>query len=121
MSEAGIVDYEEIAAASVAPVSPTDVVQYLGSAQMTASRLAIALRLLPPGEWPDGAANHAELAAAVDNATATSPPPGDAEDGSLVGQALQEVSEYKLPRPQRAFLGRVGRAMMEAIQVIGKS
>ena len=46
---------------------------------------------------------------------------GEAEDDSPVEQALQEVSEYKLPRPQRAFLGRVGRAMLGAIQIIGKS
>ena len=31
------------------------------------------------------------------------------------------ASEVRLPRPQRAFFGRVRRAMMEAIQVIGKS
>ena len=36
-------------------------------------------------------------------------------------EAMREASDYKLPRQQRAFLGRVGRAMMEAIQVIGKS
>ena len=35
--------------------------------------------------------------------------------------ALQIVEDYRLPRPQRAFLGRVARAMMEGIQVIGKS
>ena len=28
--------------------------------------------------------------------------------------------ELRLPRPQRAFFGRVGRAMMEAVQIFGK-
>ena len=35
--------------------------------------------------------------------------------------AQNAASEVRLPRPQRAFFGRVRRAMMEAIQVIGKS
>jgi hypothetical protein len=41
----------------------------------------------------------------------------------LAGQAAEQAAELAptLPRPQRAFLGRVGRAMVEAIQVIGKA
>ena len=44
-----------------------------------------------------------------------------AANGGPVLDPLLAVQEYKLPRQQRAFLGRVGRAMLEAVQVIGKS
>ena len=71
-------------------------------------------------------------AAAIDQrevpaaATAEPNPPapsGDSVDGNTVAESSSATDRPgpRLPRQQRAFLGRVARAMMEGIQVIGKT
>ena len=52
-----------------------------------------------------------QLAAAV---------PGEAAQLGATAEGWN-VPEVRLPRPQRAFLGRVGRAMLEGLQAIGKA
>ena len=59
----------------------------------------------------DAAADASQVAAAV---------PGDAAQLGPTAEGWS-VPEVRLPRPQRAFLGRVGRAMLEGLQAIGKA
>ena len=70
----------------------------------------------PPPDEAD-APSHAD-ASAHNGATSTEGSTGLEDD--YAGPLVEAVLEVRLPRPQRAFLGRVGRGMMEAIQVIGK-
>ena len=56
--------------------SPEDIYEWLGSSTLTASRLAVALRLCPESSWPGGKANHVELIEAVTQAERSNPAPG---------------------------------------------
>ena len=67
-------------------------------------------------EAAEGAPAHADVD--VDAALRTADD-GEEWDWEAVGEGVREAT--RLPRPQRAFIGRVGRAMLEAVQVIGKS
>ena len=80
-----------------------------------------------PAGPPAGTPANAAAAAPVDATPAhDAAPPADsgATDGASMqgeGAADEGIRVPLLPRPQRLFLGRVGRAMMEGIQVIGKA